>query len=133
MSTPSTITYVDENNIAHSIYCHHDGYTEHHMPILTKHYNSYEKAKELVDLGDMSVLEIKVHPDPKKEHKFGYPNCAQNDVCLYYHRDRGDDWEQCKPSEYEYTKEGWINTCGQDYNYIFVNNKWYCNKNELRK
>ena len=126
MSTPSTITYVDENNNAHSIYCHFDGYPEHHMPILTEHYNTYEKVKELVDLGDMSALREKVIPNPTKEHKFGYGNCAQKNVCIYYHRDRGDDWYRCKPAIYEYNEENWINNCGRTYDYIFINNEWHC-------
>ncbi len=39
-----------------SIYCHYDNYPEFNGAKLVENFNSYEKASELVDLGDISCL-----------------------------------------------------------------------------
>ena len=59
MSTRCNIAYVDEG-ADHSIYCHVDGYLDHTGRMLFDHYNSVEKAKELVDLGAISFLETTI-------------------------------------------------------------------------
>ena len=55
MSTHSRISIIKDGKKT-SIYCHWDGYPSHQMPIL-KNYDTYEKAKELVSLGDLSSLD----------------------------------------------------------------------------
>ena len=57
MSTPSTINVKTTNGDIKSIYCHFDGYPDHHVPILLNHYDSQEKAEELIALGNLSSLE----------------------------------------------------------------------------
>jgi hypothetical protein len=55
------------------IYCHHDGYYENNGALLAMYYNSYEKAKELIELGDISSLEATIektdayHRDHKED------------------------------------------------------------------
>jgi len=39
-----------------SVYCHYDGYPEFNGVKLVEHFNSYEKASELIDGGDISCL-----------------------------------------------------------------------------
>ena len=59
MGTRSNIVYVDEGTV-HAIYCHKDGYLDHTGRMLFDHYNSFEKAKELVELGAISFLETTI-------------------------------------------------------------------------
>lgn len=56
MSTHSLIGYELEDGTIEFVYCHCDGYPEHQLPILTKHYNTREKAIELVSKGRMFAL-----------------------------------------------------------------------------
>ena len=46
MSTNSRIGILHEDGTTETIYCHWDGYPEHQMPILTKHYDTAEKVKK---------------------------------------------------------------------------------------
>jgi len=77
MSTRSNIAYVDEGAV-HSIYCHMDGYLDHTGRILFDHYNSFEKAKELVDLSNISFLEttIALHRERSR--------CTNDEKAIHY-------------------------------------------------
>lgn len=128
MSTRANIIYVDENNIAHSVYCHNDGYPQWVGHILKTNYTDIEKIKELISYGDMSALRPKINPVagiPHKANSFLPDNC-QPDVCIFYHRDRGDKWEYTKPVEYKYTAENVYNNTGSDidYTYVWYDNRW---------
>ena len=84
MATRSRIGIL-RNNVVQSIYCHWDGYVEHHGPILLEHYNAYEKISELMNLGNISSLAPKIAPTGN--HSFDEP---EDDVVVAYHRDRGE-------------------------------------------
>ena len=92
-----------------TIYVHSDGYPEYMWPMLTENYNSEELAAKLVSLGDASYIDKKLEPS-SDFHKFGTP---EPDVCMFYHRDRGDDWEDVRPDLY------------QDYERKRLLNEWY--------
>ncbi len=72
MGTRSNIAYKKSDGKIVSMYCHYDGYPEHNGVILSKHYNTKEKARALVDNGYQSGLEEtveksnlrRVHEDP---------------------------------------------------------------------
>lgn len=125
MSTRSEIGIQNKNGIIESVYCHWDGYLAHNGLLLYLYYNTEEKVRELIKNGDLSCLGEKIEPDKNKEHSFNNP---QKDVCIYYHRDRKENWEQVKPRLdrcnikiwAESLKNGW-----QDYGYLFKNGKWY--------
>lgn len=57
MSTRSSITVQTAQGKFKTIYCHFDGYIDHHGPILLGHYNSQERAEALVAAGDIRSLE----------------------------------------------------------------------------
>jgi len=117
MSTNSRISIKLPNQRKKSIYCHWDGYPDHQLPILRKHYNSVKKAKKLIELGDISYLAPKVEPDEGQEHSFDDPAKDENGhilVTIAYHRDRGEDLQ--------YTDTP------QQYNYIFDGKKWELEK-----
>jgi hypothetical protein len=56
MGTRSIIAMKD-GEVFKSIYCQYDGYPEHHYPILSNFYNTTEKVRELMKMGDISVLD----------------------------------------------------------------------------
>ena len=79
-----------------TIYVHSDGYPEYMWPMLTEHYNSEELATKLVSLGDASFIDEKLEPT-SDYHKFGTPEPR---VSIFYHRDRGEAWEDVEPTLY---------------------------------
>lgn len=124
MSTRSEIGIQNKNGVIESIYCHWDGYLAHNGLILYLYYNTEEKVRELIKNGDLSSLSENIEPDKNREHSFNNP---KEDVCVYYHRDREECWEQVKPSRTDNIKSWKKNlekNC-QDYGYLFKNGKWY--------
>ena len=86
MSTNATIAIQRENGTKTAIYLHYDGYIEAAGATLQLAYNTAEKVEELLKLGDLSVLGY--YTEPKyEEHNFEKP---ERDVCVAYHRDRGE-------------------------------------------
>ncbi len=90
-----------------SIYCHYDGHPENQLPILNTYYNTPEKAKELISLGDISYLGKRLEPDPGEIHTFANP---AKDVTLAYHRDGKQKLR--------------FNPWPQMYNYVFDGDTW---------
>lgn len=87
MSTRSRIGILNPDGSVKTIYCHSDGYPEHQFPILTQHYSTIEKVKELLNLGDISTLGERIAPNSDEEHTF---ENRVKDVTVAYHRDRGE-------------------------------------------
>jgi hypothetical protein len=105
MATRSRIGIQLADESVLSVYHHWDGYPEWLGRILRTHYNTKEKASELIDGGDMSV-------------------CWNNNNEPEYYSARGED---CPPrldeNKYEYLCG---NNSGEEYAYLFVNNEWVC-------
>lgn len=106
MSTRSNLGIEHEDGTISSIYCHFDGYPEHHVPIMISSYNTFEKVFQLVSLGDMSSLEPTL------------------DECCYYSRDRNEDLRIVKYSSFKEFDEAVDN----DYAYLFRTDGWYMRK-----
>ena len=85
-----------------SVYHHWDGYESWLGRILKTHYNSYPKAAELIDGGDMSVA---WNDDHQPE----------------YYSARGED---CPP-RLDANLEEYLSD-GEEYAYIFRNGEWVC-------
>ncbi len=98
-----------------AIYCHHGGYESYMWPMLTKYYNTEELAEKLVSLADASCICERL--EPTGEHSFDNPEPG---VCVFYHRDRGDDWTHIYPCYY--TKDELLSECY--YAYIWEDGKW---------
>lgn len=122
MSTHCNIAVKTEEGYE-TIYVHYDGYESHMYPMLTNNYNSEESAKALVDLGDASSIEKHLEPLPGSTHTFDSP---EKDVSVFYHRDRGEPWNNCKPTYL--TKTEVINNSNY-YAYIWEDGKWSAYKN----
>jgi hypothetical protein len=105
MATRSRIGIQLSDESVLSVYHHWDGYPEWLGRILRTHYNTKEKAAELIDGGDMSVA----WNDSNKPE---------------YYSARGED---CPPrldeNKYDYLCG---NNSGEEYAYLFVNNEWTC-------
>lgn len=128
MSTSCKIGF-EKNGVISAVYCHWDGYLEYTGSILINNYNNETEAFLLISMGNMSQLREKILPTTEK-HSFEEP---EDDVTIYYNRDRGDDWQLCKPKKYhgydEFLEEG----C--EYNYVFISKdkKWYLVTDEGNK
>ena len=100
MATRSTINKLNKDGTVTSIYCHWDGYPEHHMPLLKAGYTEEKDVDELLALGSLSKLGFK----PK--------------LCSAYHRDWGED---LRIQHYNSAKE--INK--EEYNYLWTDGEWF--------
>jgi hypothetical protein len=107
MATRSTIAVQHTDGTISQIYCHWDGYLEHHGKILLTHYSTLEQVENLVQYGDMSVLHVTAN------------------WSTYYHRDREEDWEQVKPILFNSLSEYRNQLNQEEFNYIFKNGRWY--------
>ena len=125
MSTNAFIGIRENNSITY-IYNHSDGYLEYLGRMLIEHYNSEEKAKALVALGDVSVVKEKLAPAEGTVHGFDYDK-RQEGVSVFYGRDRGENWESIKPITIQ-------NTVFDEhtyYNYLYdvEQGRWLVSKN----
>lgn len=117
MATRSLICKELPNGKFKTIYCHGNGYLEHNGVILNDVYSDEYKVNELLELGDLSYLDIKVHPDPARTHNF---NDAQKGVCVAYHRDRGEMGCGAK----DYTLKELFKRASQSWiEYIYIYNR----------
>lgn len=117
MSTRSNIAVKTDKGYE-TIYCHNDGYFDYMYPMLDTWYNSLERAQALVSFGDASFIAKRIMPSKDSNHHFDHP---EEDVCIFYHRDRGEPWHQNEPTFY-LTKGEVLKS--QYYTYIFEDNMW---------
>lgn len=89
MSTNARISIEEKNGERKSIYLHWDGYIEYAGVTLQLAYNTADKVRELIDLGNLSILGYYINP-MTDNHSFDTPD---EDVCVAYHRDRGEELE----------------------------------------
>jgi len=112
MATRSRIGLELSDGSVLSAYHHWDGYPEWLGRILTTHYNSYEKAAELIDGGDMSSAWTNA----------GFNNETVAQGPLYYSQ-RGDD---CPPRLDADLCEYLLPNNNEEYAYVFRNGEWVC-------
>jgi hypothetical protein len=110
MSTRSRIAIENQDGSVKSIYCHFDGYLSGVGRLLKEYYTTQAKVEALIELGDISSLEM---------------TPASTDA---YHRDRGEDLHKtsylCVEDLFDLGFEG-----GIEYVYCFTkNNIWIVNE-----
>ena len=98
MATPCLIAIHDDEKGYLASYCHWDGYHDHMWPLLTEHYNTEELVRKLINLGDASSIDERLEPTPGVAHSYNEP---EEGVCVFYHRDKGDSWNECNPLYYD--------------------------------
>lgn len=113
MSTNAFIGIRENGSITY-IYNHSDGYLEYLGRMLLEHYNSEEKAKALVALGDVSIVKEKLKPAEGTVHSFNVGE-RQDGVSVFYGRDRNEGWESIKPITIQNT----VFDEHQYYNYLY--------------
>ncbi len=119
MSTRSVICKETLNKTYVGIYCHNDGYPQRVGKTLLEHYSDREMVEKLLLLGDLSSLEEKIEPDAAFEHSFYNP---QGDVCVAYHRDRGEKLCAARPIKLEKARE----TYWAEFMYVYMQDgTWY--------
>lgn len=96
MSTRSRIGIKNADGTITSIYCHYDGRSN--GTILQDHYNSEERARALIALGDISLLDAKLEPEPGQAHSFDH---RAEGVTVAYGRDRGEKGTEAVTSKDE--------------------------------
>lgn len=111
-----------------TIYCHWDGYPSYMLPMLQENYNSLELATKLVSFGDASSIDKKLEPTPGVAHTFDFP---EEGVCIFYHRDRGEDWNHNKPACF--TESELFKQSSFEWVYIFEDGQWNVYKNGKKK
>lgn len=118
MATRSYIGVRNSDDTVDYIYCHYDGYPGHNGMILSNHYTSLDKVKELLALGDLSIL----GPEIGEKQDFNDRSTQNSNWCLAYGRDRGENRVGVKNDRFENViKDG-----GVDYVYIFDGDYWEC-------
>ena len=117
MSTQCGISIKTEKGYE-TIYVHSDGYPEYMWPMLTQNYNSEELAAKLVGMGDASYISDNLEPHEPNTHSFDNPDF---DVCCFYHRDRGEAWDEVEPTNYFTVGE----ICNRFYyTYLWKDGRW---------
>ena len=112
MSTRSRIGVLNENGSIESVYCHSDGYPEGVGETLTTHYNSEEKCRSIISLGDLSFL--------------GDDLTTGNTAA--YGRDRGENDVGSKKSANEKKFVELASKTNGEYAYLFTAGHWECFK-----
>lgn len=121
MSTRSFIAKQIGEDQFRTIYCQHDGYLSYNGAMLIDHYNTPEIVDKLLDLGDLSSLDLRLDPDPSRPHSFDYSE-RQDGVTVAYGRDRGEDGVEARTLTLADLDDpnNWT-----EYVYIFTdNNEW---------
>jgi hypothetical protein len=115
MATRSIIGVEDPQGQVIFIYCHCDGYPEYNGAMLKKHYDTQEKALELVSLGDMFSLGSETGcPQPYSERGIKItPKICDSVNCFS---------EAFRLGQIDY---------GQEYIYLFTKGQWHLLGKEL--
>lgn len=112
MGTRSRIGILNEDASIISIYCHWDGYPAHHGPILLQHYDSEDKTRALMALGDLSSLGGELG----EKHKF--EDRRQRNWCTAYLRDRNDKGCEARTSINHNAFYALAHDCDAEYLYV---------------
>ena len=118
MATRSTIAVIDNDGTVKQVYCHWDGYLSYNGRLLKEEYNSLKLANELVSFGDMSILAENINPT-HPDHSY---DSAQEGVCVYYGRDRGES--NTDPKVFKDLNEFLDKRMDEEYNYLFKDGQW---------
>ena len=114
MSTRARIGILLPDDSILSVYHHWDGYPEWLGVTLKQHYNTYEKASELIDGGNMGSC--------YSDNEFDYEKqefVKQDPKPNYY----GGDSEKPRLSR-NFTQFAFDSKSGEEYLYLFVDNEW---------
>ncbi|MDP2692714.1 MAG: hypothetical protein Q8O88_03700 [bacterium] len=112
MGTRSTISIKTSEDKGQTVYCHWDGYPSNNGKILKEHYNTEEKVKALIKLGDMSSLEASIERPEGHSYDKKVPGHT-----VFYGRDRGE--KKVGPTNFK-----GMPTRKEEWNYLFQDGEW---------
>lgn len=116
MGTPAVIAIKDGEHVTWSS-VNYDGYIGHTGRMLVEHYNDAERAKALIALGDLSVLDKSI--ECPEGHSF---NKKVPGYTVAYGRDRGETGTE------PLTTKSWLMFLIANKNitrYVFEGDTWY--------
>jgi hypothetical protein len=113
MATRSYIGKLNPDNTVSYIYCHYDGYLKHNGELLNEHYTTEQKVDQLLELGDISFLDVEIG----EAQDFKNPTTGWT---VAYSRDRRDGEAKQRLADLEdYNQD-----MGIDYFYLYTNEGW---------
>ena len=119
MSTRSNIAIRNADGSVTSVYCHWDGYPTNNGKILLRSYKTPTKVARLVKGGAISSLRDSLFT--RKPHSFDKP---AEGVTVSYSRDRKEDWDFCKPTNYA-NEDEWRTGDLEEWGYLFKDGSWF--------
>lgn len=118
MATRSHIGKLNLDGTIDYIYCHWNGYPSGNGLILIKHYTTIDKVNQLLELGNLSVLNKEIG----EKQDFNDRSTHNENWCLAYGRDRGES----NISKRNATYNDLIGDDNVDYLYVFDGDYWEC-------
>lgn len=120
MGTRSAIGYQTPTGKVVAKYSHYDGYPAYTGAMLQEHYQEARKIAQMVELGDQSFIAPNVFPTDAS-HSFNTP---QEDVIVFYGRDRGESNVDAK--EFDTVQEfvEYYESAGCEYFYLHTAAGW---------
>ena len=119
MATRSYIGKELETGEIRLVYCHWNGYPSNNGKILLEHYTKEEKIDKLLDLGDLSSLDVSI--EKPSGHSFSN---KVNGYSIFYGRDREEKDIDARlvKNIVEELKENW---CAYAYIFKPKEKAWY--------
>lgn len=116
---PKAIGIERNDGSIEAIYVHGDGLVESVIDVVRRHYKTEKAVSSLIGLGSLSQIGRSIG----EKHDFDSHDETSDlgEWCLAYHRDRGESWDDNKPSTFksraEYGKQA--ERLGVDRLYLF--------------
>lgn len=122
MSTRAMIGMKMPDGSIQATYLHNDGYMLHAGYTLATLYDTAEKVRALLNLGELSAIAERPAPAPNEPHTFANP---ADGVTIAYHRDRG---EALRPAKRYANPEAYLVEAMRDTPasclYLFDDGRW---------
>jgi len=120
MGTRSAIGYKTPEGKIRAKYSHYDGYPAYTGAVLQEHFQEARKIAQMVELGDQSFIAPNVFPTDAS-HSFNTP---QEDVIVFYGRDRGEDRVDAQDFDTVQEFVDYYAGAGCEYFYLHTVNGW---------
>lgn len=124
MDRTSCIAIVEANGEVKAIYCNDYGHPAHNGKLLLEHYNTEEKARGLISMGQLARLGALIKREDGQPYDFDSP---ANDTSIAYYRDMGERLEIWGYKSIEHFMEDLLYAVipiEADFVYVWQNGAW---------
>jgi hypothetical protein len=121
MATRSAIGYKTPEGKVRAVYCHWDGYVAGVGHTLETEYQEARKIAQLVELGDISILDKNIGTKIDFDDREAQRTAEQ---CLFYGRDRGEANTETKEFDTVGDFVDYYEGAGCEYFYLRSNADW---------